>query len=73
MKYKFICVILITLAACKGVTNEKELDNNPNKCTRYACPIHTDKTSASNDRCPVCNALMVIITDSLKKDSLKGF
>jgi hypothetical protein len=72
MKYKFICIIiLIALFACKGFTDEKESDSNPNKCTQYACPIHTDKTSTSPDRCPVCNGYMSLISDSLKKDSLK--
>jgi len=72
MKYKFFCItILIALVACKGLTDEKELDNNPNKCTQYVCPIHTDKTSASPDKCPICNQEMILVPDSLKKDSLK--
>ena len=53
--------MLIALFACKGFfTDEKESDSNPNKCTQYACPIHTDKTSTSPDRCPVCNGFMTL-------------
>jgi hypothetical protein len=73
MKYKFIYItILVCLIACKGLTDEKESDNNPNKCTQYACPIHTDKTSTIPDRCPICNGFMILVSDSLKKDSLKN-
>lgn len=75
MKYKFVCIImLISLLACKELADEKESDNNPNKCEQYACPVHPDKTSTSLDKCPVCNSLMVLMPDSLKLkgDSLKN-
>lgn len=60
----------IILIACNGYKDEKEPDTNPNKCTRYACPVHPDKTSATLENCPECNTPMVLITDSLKNDSL---
>ena len=71
VKYKILYItILIALFACKGLTDEKESTENPNKCTQYACPVHADKTSISPEKCPICNTPMVIIFDSLKVDSL---
>ncbi len=72
MKYKLLYLVMaIVLLACNTHKEEKELGINPNQCTRYACPIHPDKTSATLENCPVCNTPMVLVTDSLKKDSLK--
>ncbi len=70
-KLLYIIIIPIVLFACKGFTDEKESDTNPNKCTQYACPIHSDKTSITLENCPICNTPMVLIPDSLKKDSLR--
>ena len=72
MKYCFLYIISISiiLFACNPQKGESELDINSNKCTRYACPVHLDKTSVTLEKCPVCNTPMVLIPDSLKKDSL---
>jgi hypothetical protein len=70
MKNTLINTLLsVVLFAC-GSSDEKEPADNPNKCTQYACPIHPDITSTSLGNCPSCNTL-VILVDSLKKDSLK--
>jgi hypothetical protein len=69
-KFLYIVIILSVLWACKGYKDEKELDENPNKCTQYACPIHPDKTSMVLEKCSTCGTLMITI-DSLKKNSLK--
>lgn len=72
MKHTFLYIVTaLVLLACNTHKDEKEPDINPNKCTQYACPIHPDKTSATLENCPVCNTPMVLVRDSLKKDSLK--
>jgi len=73
MKHKFWFGIIfagIFFTGCASRT-EKEPESALNKCTRYACPVHLDKTSATLIKCPECNTLMVALPDSLKKDSVK--
>jgi len=60
----------MVLFACRGLTDEKEPVADINKCTKYACPVHEDKTSTTLEKCPACSKMM-IPADSLKMDSLK--
>ena len=46
----------------------KKNEEKQNQCTKYACPMHPDKTSTKPDTCPVCNMEMEP-ADSIAKDS----
>jgi len=38
-------------------------------CTKYACPIHQDKTSSKPAECPECHRQMVSVNDKEKNDT----
>ncbi len=40
-----------------------------NKCTKYVCPMHPDKTSTEPASCPECNMEMKIVRDGVATDS----
>ena len=71
LKNKIIVIGLSIMVSFSMCTNHstQEPGTNPNECTKYACPIHPDKTSTVLEVCPQCNKWMVPI-DSLKKDTL---
>jgi hypothetical protein len=56
--------------AC-NTTPKKEL-NNPNECTKYACPMHPDHTSTTPAKCPECSMDMEPVKDPAKQDSTKN-
>jgi hypothetical protein len=62
----------VVLSSCNSST-KSEPETNLNKCTRYACPIHSDKTSATMEKCPKCDASMILLPDSLINDSVKNY
>jgi hypothetical protein len=72
MKHFFSLLILISatvIFSCKNAP-EKNSTENPNACTKYACPMHPDKTSAVPAKCPECNMEMEAVKDTTGKDSL---
>ena len=46
----------------------KHEENNQDRCTEYACPMHPDKTSTKPGICPECN-IKLVPPDSVKTDS----
>ena len=67
-----LLVLFLSTAIFTGCNNapKKEIVNNPNECTQYACPMHPDKTSIAPAKCPVCNMDMELVKVT-KNDSAK--
>ena len=64
-----IILSLLILGLFFSCSSPKKEEQKGDKCTKYACPMHPDKTSTKSDPCPVCNMEMVPI-DSLAKDTI---
>ena len=66
MKIIFLFLFSILIFSCNSPIKKDEPKSN--QCTKYACPMHPDKTSTKPDTCPVCNMEMEP-ADSIAKDS----
>jgi len=60
------------LGSCKNASVKEQV--NPNECTKYACPMHPDKTSTVPGKCPECNMNMEpvnkkAVPDTTRKDT----
>lgn len=59
----FLCTVIFSCST--PIKDESKQD----QCTKYACPMHPDKTSTKPDACPECNMEMKIVPDSVATDS----
>ena len=66
MKTIFPLLLGVILFCCSPP--EKD-EMKQNECTKYACPMHPDKTSTQPASCPECNMEMKIVPDSVATDS----
>jgi len=68
---KNICIysifLVIIFSGCRNHIQNDEI--SPNECTKYACPMHPDKISATPAKCPICNMEMQPVAAGKRKDS----
>ena len=69
LKIKIILSLLLCSLVFSCSAPIKKDEQKTNQCTKYACPMHPDKTSTKPDQCPECNMQMVP-ADSIAKDSV---
>jgi hypothetical protein len=73
MKHNFFFLALLSATLILGCKNPPDKKDVPKveTCTKYACPMHPDRTSVTPAECPECHMKMepLPVQDTIKKDS----